>query len=154
LKRGTLVGQLWRFLLSGGIVTAFMMTAVSGLILIADLDDQLALALAYAGGIALHFTLNRQFVFHGHDYALGLTAQGGRYLAAALASYGLTALAMATLPGALGVPTLTLYFVVAVILGLVTFVVFRALVFRGEDTPVRSAAARSATPPLAKDGPE
>ena len=109
-----------------------MMTTVSSLVLVAKLQEQVALAVAYAGGIGLHFTLNRRFVFAGHRFALGLTVQGIRYLIAALTSYGLTALAVATLPQVLDVPGLAVYLATAVVLGAATFVVFRVWVFSSD----------------------
>ena len=151
LRRGTLLGQLSRFVVSGGIVAVFMMTTVSGLVLLTGLDDQMALALAYVGGIALNFTLNRQFVFSGRRYAFGLTGQGVRYLVAALASYAITAVAMAFLPSALGLSSLAVYFIAAITVGLATFIVLRIWVFREpEGTSVIPSAPTPAQ--LAQDG--
>jgi len=126
----TLVGQLARFALSGGIVTAFMFVTVTALVAGAGVDAQVALVIAYVGGIALNFSLNRRFVFvSAHGYARHLSAQGVRYLVVALASYALTALAIAVLPGWLGAPQLPVYLVTAAVLALLSFLTLRVWVF-------------------------
>jgi putative flippase GtrA len=128
--------QLARFALSGGLVTLFMFATVTGLVAGADVPAQAALAIAYVGGIVLNFSLNRQFVFvSGHGYAHRLSAQGVRYLLVALASYGLTALSLAVLPGWLDVPELAVYLVTAAALALVAFLVLRTWVFRPTAAP-------------------
>jgi len=133
-----MVFQLARFALSGGLVTLFMFATVTGLVAGADVPAQIALAIAYVGGIVLNFSLNRQFVFvSGRGYAHRLSAQGARYLAVALASYGLTALSLAVLPGLLDVPELAVYLVTAAALALVAFVVLRSWVFRPTSAPGR-----------------
>lgn len=123
--------QLARFALSGGLVTLFMFAVVTGLVAGAGVPAQVALIIAYAGGIVLNFSLNRQFVFQGgHGYHHRLTGQGIRFLVVALVSYGLTALALAVLPGWLGVPELAVYLVTAAALALFSFLVLRTWVFR------------------------
>jgi putative flippase GtrA len=132
--------QLARFALSGGLVTAFMFATVTGLVAGAGVPAQAALVVAYVGGIVLNFSLNRQFVFvSGRGYAHRLSAQGLRFLAVALASYGLTALALAVLPGWLGVPELAVYLVTAAALALVSFLVLRHWVFRPTAPPGAAA---------------
>jgi len=127
-----------RFAVSGLTVAVVHLSAVTVLSL-AGMPIQGALALGYALALGLHFTLNRNWVFASDGrYALRLSAQGARYLCVALTSYGLTAAALAVLPGALGVPDLAVFFVATLVLGVVSFLVLRAWVFR----PHAEAVAR------------
>lgn len=124
------VAVLARFAVSGASVAAVHLGVVTVLTL-AGMPIQAALAIGYALALALHFTLNRNWVFvTEHGFARGLSAQGARYLCVSLASYGATAAALAVLPGALGVPELAVFLVVTVALGLVGFLVMRSWVFR------------------------
>ena len=125
---------LARFALSGSAVAIVHLGAVTALSLM-GLPIQLALAIGFVLALALHFTLNRNWVFASRDgFARGLRAQGARYLCVALGSYGLTSLALAVLPDALGAPELAVFVTVTVGLGLVGFVVMRSWVF-GSSAP-------------------
>jgi hypothetical protein len=53
-----------------------------------------------------------------------------RYVCSAATIYGLTALALATLPGALDVPSLGVYYVTVIALSIANFFVLRSFVFR------------------------
>ena len=120
-----------RFGLSGGVVALVNLGAMTGLVAGFGIRAQLALIVSYALGLTVHFTLNRQWVFSPEGaYHLHLTAQGIRYVGSASAIYGLTALALATLPGALGVPSLAVYYVTVLALSVANFFVLRNFVFR------------------------
>jgi putative flippase GtrA len=120
-----------RFGLSGGAVALVNLGAMTLLVAGFDVRPQIALVVSYALGLAAHFTLNRQWVFSPDDaYHLHLTVQGARYLCSAAAIYGLTALSLAVLPGALGVPSLPVYYVTVLALSVVNFFVLRSFVFR------------------------
>ncbi len=124
-----------RFALTGGVVAALYVSVMT-LLVLAGMPAQVALPIAYAVAIALHFTLNRRFVFVSqHGYAHALSAQGRRYLAVAFASYALTAIALAVLPGALDAPRLLVYYVTAVTLSLGSFLLLRRWVFVGGAAP-------------------
>lgn len=121
---------LVRFAISGSAVAITHLGVVTVLTL-SGTPIQLALVLGYLLALGLHFTLNRNWVFASRDgFARGLSAQGIRYLVVALTSYALTAIALAVLPGALGVPDLAVFVVVTLVLGLIGFVVMRFWVFR------------------------
>jgi putative flippase GtrA len=132
--RCTLAGRLprgARFGLSGGAVALVNLGVMTLLVAGFDIRTQVALIVSYALGLAAHFTLNRQWVFSPDDaYHLHLTVQGMRYLCSAAAIYGLTALALALVPGALEVPSLAVYYVTVLALSVVNFFVLRSFVFR------------------------
>jgi putative flippase GtrA len=135
-------GRLWRVLagrlprgarfgLAGGAVALVNLGVMTALVAGFGVRAQIALVVSYVLGLAAHFTLNRQWVFSPDDaYHLHLTHQGVRYLGSAATIYGVTALALAALPGALGVPSLAVYYVTVLMLSVVNFFVLRSLVFR------------------------
>ena len=121
-----------RFGLSGGAVAAVNLGAMTVLVAGFGVGAQIALVASYLLGLAAHFTLNRQWVFSPDDaYHLHLTVQGARYLCSAATIYGLTALSLAVLPGAVGVPSLAVYYVTVLSLSVVNFFVLRSFVFKG-----------------------
>jgi putative flippase GtrA len=120
-----------RFGLSGGVVALVNLGAMTVLVAGFDVRAQIALILSYALGLAVHFILNRQWVFSPEDaYHLHFTAQGVRYLFSAGMIYALTALALATLPQSLDVAPLVVYYVTVLTLSMVNFFVLRSFVFR------------------------
>ena len=130
-----------RFAISGGLVAALSVSVVTVLVL-AGAPAQVALLIAYTLALALHFTLNRAFVFATqHGYALELSAQGRRYLVVALISYALTALSLALVPAALDAPRLPVYYATAAILAVVNFLVLRRWVFGADAVRVEGRAS-------------
>lgn len=126
-----LVGQLVRFIMSGGGVAIVSWTLMAVLYALAGLPEQIALILAYVGGLSVHFFLNREWVFRSDSpYHLRPSAQALRYVGLALVSYGITAVALATLPGLLGVHPLVVYYGTSAALAVMTFIVLRLFVFR------------------------
>jgi putative flippase GtrA len=120
-----------RFGLSGSAVALVNLGAMTLLVEGFDVGAQIALVVSYVLGLLAHFTLNRQWVFSPDDaYHLHLTVQGVRYFCSAAAIYGLTALSLATLPGALDVASLAVYYVVVIALSVVNFFILRSFVFR------------------------
>jgi putative flippase GtrA len=127
--------RIVRFAVSGGVVAALYVSVMTVLVL-AETPAQVALPIAYALAVALHFTLNRHFVFVSqHGYAHALSAQGRRYLAVAFASYALTAVSLAVLPSALDAPRLLIYYVTAATLSLASFLLLRRWVFVSAAAP-------------------
>jgi putative flippase GtrA len=100
---------------------------------VAGLSFQLALAIGFGLAMAVHFSLQRLFVWaRPEEFALSLGHQALRYLAVAAAQYGVTAASTAVLPGALGVETEIVYLAtVAVVVG-TNFLVFRHGIFHSE----------------------
>src|ERR1039458_4815150 len=94
-----LLGQGVRFALSGGAVTLVYLGTTTVLADVAGLPFQAALAIGFSVAIAVHFTLQRLFVWtHHEEFALPLHQQAGRYLAVAAVQYGVTAASTALLP--------------------------------------------------------
>jgi putative flippase GtrA len=136
--------QFVRFALTGALVAAVYFAVATALIVLADAPAQLAVVIAYVCSIALHFTVNRGFVFSSTSgYAFHLSAQGGRYLLVALSSYALTALAVA-LAGSVGLPELVVALATPVAFTALNFFVLRAWVFRpGTGSPARAETVKT-----------
>ena len=131
LRQHPTVQRLGRFALSGVVVQSAYAALMAVFLLGAGLPRQLALVLAYAGALIVHFTLNRQFVFAPSDgYAHGLSSHGKRYLVTAVVVYGVTALGLAVLPGALGIAPYLAWLTVTVTIGVLNFMLLGRLVFR------------------------
>jgi putative flippase GtrA len=130
-RRASLAHQPVRFILSGAAVAICHFSVATLLIAGLDVSPQPALVAAYGTAIALHFTLNRQFVFTDpQGYALRLSHQGVRYLVLAGCSYAITAVSVAILPGVVGLSPLVVFYCVAGGQAVLTFLVLRHWVFR------------------------
>ncbi len=131
-RSGT-IGQGIRYALAGGTVAVVYLATTTVLANVVGLPFQLALAIGYVTGLCVHFTLQRVFVWvHDSEFALGIGEQAGRYLLVAGAQYGITALSTSVLPRWLGVPVIPVYFVTAISLTVVNFLIFRGGVFHAE----------------------
>ncbi len=131
-----LLGQGVRYVVNGCTTAGVYLLSTTLLALVAGLPFQVALAVGFCLACAVNFTLHRGFVWmHYEDYALPLHHQFGRYLVVACAVYGLTALSIALLPRALGLPTEVVYLATALLLTPVNFVIYRSGIFH----PKRSA---------------
>lgn len=117
---------LARYLATGGfvfVVTTALMALFSGPL---GVPDQPAIVLAYAGGMTLHFTINRQVVFVGPDgYAQRLNRQLVRYLALSSLTYAGTAVGVAVLP----LPTMAAFVLSSFAMTAFVFLGLRAFVF-------------------------
>jgi len=132
--RSGLLGQLFRFGLTGGFVTLVYLTVTTVLSQLAGLAFELALAIGFACALTLHFSLQRLFVWiHDDGFALRFRGQLGRYLLMAGAQYGCTAAATAVLPGALSVPTEAVYLVTMALATTTGFLVMRFIIFHGAE---------------------
>jgi putative flippase GtrA len=125
------LAQAARFGVSGGVVALVNAGTMTVLVAIAGVPAQLALLISYVLGLAIHFTLNRQWVFSAvtRDH-LRLSAQGVRYVTSAASIYVFTAVALAVLPHALGIRVLAVYYLTVVVLAVANFLVLRRWVFR------------------------
>lgn len=125
--------QGFRFALAGGTVALVYLTVTTLLAKVAGLPFQAALAIGFCIAIAVHFTLQRVFVWtHHEEFALPLHWQAGRYLAAAAVQYGVTAASIALLPSALGVSTELVYLATAAVVMSANFLVFRHGIFHAK----------------------
>jgi putative flippase GtrA len=123
--------RLGRFALSAIAVQVVYASLMATCLLGLDLPRQGALAIGYAGALVVHFTLNRQLVFTPADgYTHGLSSHGSRYLVTAAVVYAVTAVALAVVPGALGVGPFVAWLMIAATIGALNFVVLGRFVFR------------------------
>ena len=91
---------------------------------------QLAIPVAYALSVALHFTLQRLFVFRDREaFMLATHEQIWRYLGLGLVQYVVTAAATALLPGVLGIPEQVVYVATVGVVSACAFVFLRTSVF-------------------------
>jgi putative flippase GtrA len=131
LRRHPTVQRLGRFALSGIVVQVVYAALMAVLLLALGLPRQGALALSYVGALAVHFSLNRQFVFASSDgYAHGLSSHGKRYLLTAVGVYGFTALGLAVVPEALGVAPYVGWLLVTGMTTVLNFLFLGRFVFR------------------------
>jgi putative flippase GtrA len=117
-----------RYVIAGGLTTAtyFGLT----LLLNRALPIQVAIPIGYVGGLCVHFSLQRYFVFRSHAaFEHALHHQLARYLLLAFAQYAFTAAATAVLPEALGVDERIVYVTAALFATVAVFLTLRAKVF-------------------------
>ena len=126
----SLVDQGFRFALAGGTVALVYLGITTLLSDVLRVPFQAALAVGFTVGLAVHFTLQRVFVWsQSSEYALRFHHQVGRYLLAAGIQYGLTALSTAILPAALGLRTEIVYLATVALLASSNFLIFRQAIF-------------------------
>lgn len=140
LLEQSIVGQGARFVLAGGFV-AVVYVATTSLLNVAGVAFEVALAIGFCTALATHFTLQRRFVWkHPSGFALPVAGQALRYLTLAGVQYGITAGVTATVPGAIGVPTEIVYLVVAGVIAVTNFLLFRGRVFHSAEDEVAVVA--------------
>lgn len=129
--RSETLRRLGRFLASGLAVQAVYTAVMAITLLAAGLDRQVALAIAYLCALAVHFVLNRQFVFaRAEGYVLGPSSHGVRYLAMAAVVYVVTAAGLEMVPEAIGVSPFVAWLLITGTIGALNFVMLDRLVFR------------------------
>jgi putative flippase GtrA len=130
-----LIGQGLRFAISGGTVALVYLLTTTVLASVVGLPFQLALAIGFAAGLVVHFTLQRAFVWtHHEEFALPLRHQIGRYLCVAAIQYAVTAASTSVLPSDLGVATEIVYLATVAVLLVANFLVFRNGIFHAKET--------------------
>ncbi len=130
------MGQGVRFVIAGGIVTVVYLTITIALAALFSVPFQIALVTGFAAGIAVHFTLQRFFVWvHHEDFSLSLRRQLARYLIVASVQYASTAVATFFLPSLLGLPVTAVYLIWTVSVTLANFIILRHRIFH-PDRPV------------------
>jgi len=89
---GVVGGQLIRYALTGGFVTALQAAVYWVLADRADIHPQLANFLGYLVAVASGYVLHGRFTFRGHGGRDRPLARGARFVAVSLLSLGLNAL--------------------------------------------------------------
>jgi putative flippase GtrA len=125
-----LAGQGLRYAICGGLVAVLYATVTTVLHEVLAVPFQIALAAGFGAALALHFTLQRTFVWRHHErFALAMHHQVARYVLVCSSQYGLTALTTSRLPGPLGLPVEAVYLMTMFSLTGINFVLFRGRVF-------------------------
>jgi len=125
-----LAGQGFRFALSGTLVALVYAGVTTALHDLFTVRFQIALAIGFIVSVALHFTLQRLFVWrHYERFALRAHDQAARYLCVCGAQYGITALSTSQLPGLVGLPVEVVYLATMLTVAGVNFLIFRGRIF-------------------------
>jgi putative flippase GtrA len=125
-----LLAQGVRFVISGVVVSAVYITVTTVLSQVSHLRFQVALAIGWSAAVAVHFTLQRTFVWKRQEsFALPFGHQVGRYLLVAVSQLGVTAATTTVLPSLLHVSAEAVYLATAACVTLFNFLVFRKGVF-------------------------
>jgi putative flippase GtrA len=128
-----LLGRGMRFAIAGCAVAVAYLLTTTILATAVDIPFQIALPIGFCTGLAVHFTLQRKFVWvHHKGFALAFHHQAARYLFAAGIQYAITVASTSLLPAALGMPTELVYVATVALATLLNFVVFRRLIFHAK----------------------
>jgi putative flippase GtrA len=129
------LGQGVRFALVGALVAVVYLSSTTILAVVVGIPFQAALAAGSALALAVHFTLQRVFVWaHHEEYALPFHRQIGRYLLLTGTQYGITAASVALLPNVLGISTEIVYLATAILVASTNFLLFRNRIFHANST--------------------
>ena len=130
LLRHDLTGPLIRYGVAGGCVAVVYLSVPLLLHDAVGLPIEVAIPIAYALALTLHFNLQRRFVFrHLDEFALTTRQQIGRYAMIAAVQYPTTALATALLPSLLHISSDAAFLIIAVTISVAAFLLLRAHVF-------------------------
>lgn len=133
LDHASLFSQGVRFAFTGSAVSVVYLFTTSALSVLVGLPFQAALAIGFVVAVAMHFSMQRLFVWTDHDgFALTATHQVSRYLMAATAQYGVTAASTSFIPAVLGLPVVLVYLATAFPIAFVNFILFRNYIFHGK----------------------
>jgi putative flippase GtrA len=126
-------GQLARYGVAGGLVTAVYVTVTTVLAQLVELPFEVALVSGFLLALAVHFTLQRRFVWSTHaGFDLAMRHQVIRYLTMMGTQYGCTAASTALLPGVLGLPTELIYVATVAVVAASGFLIMRFAIFYGK----------------------
>jgi putative flippase GtrA len=137
-----LVGQGTRYALAGAFVGVVYVLTTTFFALVVGLPFREALIIGFALQLAVHFTLQRTFVWvHEEEFALPIRHQTRRYLAVAGLQLGLTTASTSLLPSVLGVSAEIVYLLTVALLTIANFLLFRNVVFHPTRANADSARA-------------
>ncbi|HYM55070.1 MAG TPA: GtrA family protein [Solirubrobacteraceae bacterium] len=130
-----LLGQGTRYALAGAFVALVYLLTTTFLAVVVGMPFREALAIGFALQLAVHFTLQRAFVWvHDEEFALSIRRQVRRYLTVAGAQLGVTGASTSLLPPVLGLSTEVVYLITVGLLTTANFLLFRNVVFHPERT--------------------
>jgi putative flippase GtrA len=123
-------GQGARYALAGAFVLGVYLLSTTFLAVVVGLPFDEALVVGFTVQLAVHFTLQRTFVWvHEERFALPFRHQIGRYLTVQAAQLGVTAASTSLLPGAVGLSAEVVYLIVVGLMTIANFLLFRNVVF-------------------------
>ena len=124
-----LLAQGGRFAAVGGVITVLYL-AVTTALRVSGVPWALAIAAGYAVATSTHFVLHRTVVFRrAEGFQLSLGQQLPRFVAVVACQYAVTTLAMTFLPDRLGLPEVLVFFGVAAVVTVGSFMVLRTRLF-------------------------
>jgi putative flippase GtrA len=128
-------GQGARYALAGAFVAGVYILTTTCLAVVVGMPFRDALAIGFVLQLAVHFTLQRLFVWvHEEEFALPFHRQARRYLTVAGAQFGVTAVSTSVLPSLLGLAAEVVYLVTVALLTIANFLLFRNVVFHPDRT--------------------
>jgi putative flippase GtrA len=138
---GTGLGaQGLRFALAGTTVWLVNLSVTTVLAVVLGLPFQMALFTGYVVSVAVHFALQRLFVWaHREGFALSMRRQLGRYLLVAATQYGVTAVSTLLLPPLLGLSSEAVFLIVVSLQASINFLLFRNRIFHPRSTHTDAA---------------
>lgn len=135
-------GQPLRYAIAGAVVAITYLSLTLFAAGPLGIPIQAAMPVSYALATALHFTLQRYYVFRSHTgFALAFHAQAGSYVVLGLIQYAFTATMTAVLPEVLGIDERIVYVGAVCVATVFGFLVLRLHVFRS--APATTAPASS-----------
>jgi putative flippase GtrA len=130
-----LLGQGARYALAGAFVGLVYLLTTTFLAVVVGLPFRVALTIGFTLQLAVHFRLQRAFVWmHEEQFALPVRNQARRYLAVAAAQFTITAASTSLLPSLLDLSTEVVYLLTVGVLTIFNFLFFRNKVFHPEPT--------------------
>lgn len=128
-----LLGQGMRYAMAGAVVTVVYLLTTTFLAVVVGMPFRDALVIGFTLQLAVHFTLQRTFVWvYVGEFALPFRHQARRYLTSAGAQLGATTASISLLPRMLDLPTEAVYVVTAMLLTTANFLLFRNVIFHPE----------------------
>jgi putative flippase GtrA len=129
-----LAGQGTRYAIAGAFVAGVYLASTTFLAVVVGLPFREALPIGFTVQLAVHFTLQRTFVWvQEEDFALPFRHQMRRYLLVQAGQLGITAVTTSLLPGPLGLSTEVVYLMTAGSMMIANFLLFRNVVCHPTD---------------------
>ena len=127
-RHGELVGQLFRYALTGGLAS-IVNIGVYWLLAARGMDPNLAWTLGFAAAVAVGYVVHSRWSFRGHGRRDNLARTGSRFIVVSLVSFGLNQLWVWLLVQRLDLPLWAPYPLVLGVTPLVVFALNRKWVF-------------------------
>jgi len=143
----SLMAQGVRFVICGVIVSVVYISVTTIFAEVSHLRFQIALVIGWCSAVAVHFTLQRTFVWAHRGFALRFRHQLARYALVAGSQLGVTATTTTFLPSVLDLPAEVVYLGTAFSLTAINFLVFRNGVFHPQSAGAGAGAGAGGSNP-------